>query len=91
MTNIHESLNDVLKLFILFVTCLFHTGLDWGGPRREWFDTLCTYLFDPNMSGLFKRLSDDSQGLVSNVLVIFKSVNVHTKNLSLMVLLENRS
>ncbi|XP_052269096.1 apoptosis-resistant E3 ubiquitin protein ligase 1-like isoform X1 [Dreissena polymorpha] len=39
-------------------------GLDWGGLRREWFETVCSHLFDPAMSGLFKRLSDDSQGLV---------------------------
>ncbi|XP_053395047.1 apoptosis-resistant E3 ubiquitin protein ligase 1-like [Mercenaria mercenaria] len=39
-------------------------GLDWGGLRREWFESVCTHLFDPNMSGLYRRLSDDSQGLV---------------------------
>lgn len=39
-------------------------GLDWGGLRREWFEMLCTELFDPSHSGLFKRFTEDSQGLV---------------------------
>lgn len=41
----------------------FVPGLDWGGLRREWFQLLCTELFEK--SGLFVKLSDSSQSLVS--------------------------
>ena len=43
------------------------TALDWGGVRREWFELLTAELFDPERSGLFKRLQSDNQGLVSDV------------------------
>lgn len=46
------------------ITFIGEEGLDWGGLRREWFESVCTELFDPVKSGLFTRLSDDSQGLV---------------------------
>ncbi|XP_064603718.1 apoptosis-resistant E3 ubiquitin protein ligase 1-like [Liolophura sinensis] len=39
-------------------------GLDWGGLRREWFELLCTDLFDPTESGLFTRFTDSPQALV---------------------------
>ncbi|KAG8562140.1 hypothetical protein GDO81_015601 [Engystomops pustulosus] len=38
-------------------------ALDWGGPRREWFELICKVLFDTN-NKLFTRFSDTSQGLV---------------------------
>ena len=34
-------------------------GLDWGGLSREWFQLVCTELFET--SGLFVKLSQDSQ------------------------------
>ena len=46
------------------------TGLDWGGVRREWFESVCTELFDPSASQLFRRMTDDSQGLVSTTLLL---------------------
>ncbi|KAL5008817.1 hypothetical protein ScPMuIL_014398 [Solemya velum] len=46
------------------VTFLGEEGQDWGGLKREWFEVLCTELFDPNGSKLFMRFSDSSQGLV---------------------------
>lgn len=39
-------------------------GLDWGGLRREWFELLCTELFDPANSDFFHRFTSDTQGLV---------------------------
>uniref|UniRef100_A0A4W4F4W2 Apoptosis-resistant E3 ubiquitin protein ligase 1 n=1 Tax=Electrophorus electricus TaxID=8005 RepID=A0A4W4F4W2_ELEEL len=38
-------------------------ALDWGGPRREWFELVCKTLFDTN-NQLFTRFSDNNQGLV---------------------------
>uniref|UniRef100_A0A8C1I9W7 HECT-type E3 ubiquitin transferase n=1 Tax=Cyprinus carpio TaxID=7962 RepID=A0A8C1I9W7_CYPCA len=38
-------------------------ALDWGGPRREWFELICKALFDTN-NQLFTRFSDNNQGLV---------------------------
>ncbi|XP_064881770.1 apoptosis-resistant E3 ubiquitin protein ligase 1 [Oncorhynchus nerka] len=38
-------------------------ALDWGGPRREWFELVCKTLFDTT-NQLFTRFSDDNQGLV---------------------------
>lgn len=38
-------------------------GLDWGGLRREWFEVLCSALFDPE-NQLFHRFKNDKQGLV---------------------------
>ncbi|KAE8585976.1 hypothetical protein XENTR_v10021516 [Xenopus tropicalis] len=38
-------------------------ALDWGGPRREWFELICKTLFDTN-NQLFIRFSDSNQGLV---------------------------
>ncbi|KAG7282457.1 hypothetical protein CRUP_018174, partial [Coryphaenoides rupestris] len=38
-------------------------ALDWGGPRREWFELICKTLFDTS-NQLFTRFSDSNQGLV---------------------------
>ncbi|XP_055496102.1 apoptosis-resistant E3 ubiquitin protein ligase 1 isoform X2 [Leucoraja erinacea] len=38
-------------------------ALDWGGPRREWFELTCKALFDP-INALFMYFSDNNQGLV---------------------------
>ncbi|KAM8921191.1 apoptosis-resistant E3 ubiquitin protein ligase 1 [Pelodytes ibericus] len=38
-------------------------ALDWGGPRREWFELICKCLFDTN-NQLFTRFCDTNQGLV---------------------------
>lgn len=38
-------------------------ALDWGGPRREWFELICKTLFDTS-NHLFTRFSDNNQGLV---------------------------
>ncbi|XP_052769261.1 apoptosis-resistant E3 ubiquitin protein ligase 1-like isoform X1 [Mya arenaria] len=46
------------------ITFIGEQGLDWGGLRREWFETVCVHLFDPSVAGLFCRPSEDSQGLV---------------------------
>lgn len=51
-------LNELLGEF------LFVLALDWGGPRREWFELVCKNLFDTN-NQLFTRFSDNNQGLVS--------------------------
>ncbi|XP_076442500.1 apoptosis-resistant E3 ubiquitin protein ligase 1-like isoform X1 [Babylonia areolata] len=58
----HFDLSDWCRLFE--VSFLGEEGLDWGGLRREWFELLCTQLFDPSQSGLFMRFSTSSQGLV---------------------------
>ena len=49
---------------ILHLFCVL-AALDWGGVRREWFELLSTELFEPERTGLFKRLQSDNQGLVS--------------------------
>ncbi|XP_057228810.1 apoptosis-resistant E3 ubiquitin protein ligase 1 isoform X2 [Malurus melanocephalus] len=38
-------------------------ALDWGGPRREWFELICKALFDTT-NQLFTRFSDNNQALV---------------------------
>uniref|UniRef100_A0A3B5LTY4 HECT-type E3 ubiquitin transferase n=2 Tax=Xiphophorus couchianus TaxID=32473 RepID=A0A3B5LTY4_9TELE len=38
-------------------------ALDWGGPRREWFELICKALFDTS-NQLFTRFSENNQGLV---------------------------
>lgn len=38
-------------------------ALDWGGPRREWFELICKALFDTS-NELFARFSDTNQALV---------------------------
>lgn len=59
----HFDISDWCRNFEILFTG--EEGLDWGGLRREWFELLCTELFDPNCSGLFRRFAeDDSQGLV---------------------------
>ncbi|XP_069493738.1 apoptosis-resistant E3 ubiquitin protein ligase 1 isoform X2 [Ambystoma mexicanum] len=37
-------------------------ALDWGGPRREWFELICKALFDTS-NQLFARFSDTNQAL----------------------------
>ncbi|KAL3213907.1 hypothetical protein MRX96_007313 [Rhipicephalus microplus] len=45
------------------ITFVGEQGLDWGGLRREWFEILCSALFDPE-NQLFHRFKNDKQGLV---------------------------
>lgn len=47
-----------------FLFLLHFAALDWGGPRREWFELICKALFDTT-SQLFTRFSDNNQALVS--------------------------
>ncbi|EEC07756.1 ubiquitin protein ligase, putative, partial [Ixodes scapularis] len=55
------STSDWCKNFeIIF---LGEQGLDWGGLQREWFEVLCSALFDPE-NQLFHRFKNDKQGLV---------------------------
>ncbi|XP_064623307.1 apoptosis-resistant E3 ubiquitin protein ligase 1-like isoform X2 [Lineus longissimus] len=58
----HFSTSDWCKNFE--VTFTGEPGVDWGGLRREWFEIVCTNLFDPMGSGLFRRFVEDNQGLV---------------------------
>lgn len=58
----HFDLGDWCRL--LEVSFVGEEGLDWGGLRREWFELLCTELFDPSRSGLFMRFSNSPQALV---------------------------
>ena len=55
----------ISSIVVILDLCCCVTGLDWGGVRREWFESVCTELFDPSASQLFRRMSEDSQGLVS--------------------------
>lgn len=55
------STSDWCKSFE--ITFLGEQGLDWGGLRREWFEILCSALFDPE-NLLFHRFKNDKQGLV---------------------------
>lgn len=45
-------------------------ALDWGGPRREWFELICKTLFDTS-NQLFTRFSDNNQGLVNLLFLIY--------------------
>lgn len=47
-----------------FLFLLYFPALDWGGPRREWFELICKALFDTT-NQLFTRFSDTNQALVS--------------------------
>lgn len=49
-------------------------ALDWGGPRREWFELICKALFDTT-SQLFTRFSDNNQALVSLQFSVLNSPN----------------
>lgn len=71
----HFDLGDWCRL--LEVSFVGEEGLDWGGLRREWFELLCTELFDPSRSGLFMRFSNSPQALVSDVCVILLSVIIN--------------
>lgn len=55
------STSDWCKSFE--ITFMGEQGLDWGGLRREWFEILCSALFDPE-NQLFHRFKNDKQGLV---------------------------
>uniref|UniRef100_UPI00358E8D0A apoptosis-resistant E3 ubiquitin protein ligase 1 isoform X2 n=1 Tax=Myxine glutinosa TaxID=7769 RepID=UPI00358E8D0A len=55
------SANDWLKNFeIRFKN---EEAMDFGGPRREWFEKICKALFDP-ANNLFVSLQDTNQALV---------------------------
>lgn len=58
-------------------------ALDWGGPRREWFELICKALFDTS-SQLFTRFSDNNQALVS---LQFPVLNSQIKTLYIGMLL----
>ncbi|XP_062549284.1 apoptosis-resistant E3 ubiquitin protein ligase 1 isoform X2 [Armigeres subalbatus] len=45
------------------VTFQGEQGIDWGGLRREWFELICSALFDPR-GGLFCTFHDKRQALV---------------------------
>lgn len=45
------------------VTFQGEQGIDWGGLRREWFELICSSLFDPRC-GLFNGFHDKRQALV---------------------------
>lgn len=45
------------------VTFQGEQGIDWGGLRREWFELVCSALFD-SRSGLFCTFHDKHQALV---------------------------
>lgn len=45
------------------VTFTGEQGIDWGGLRREWFELICSSLFDPR-GGLFCTFHDKHQALV---------------------------
>lgn len=45
------------------ITFIGEQGLDWGGLRREWFELVCSSLFDPE-NELFHCFKNDKQGLV---------------------------
>ncbi|XP_037957944.1 apoptosis-resistant E3 ubiquitin protein ligase 1 isoform X2 [Teleopsis dalmanni] len=45
------------------VTFFGEQGIDWGGLRREWFELICSALFDPR-GGLFCSFHDKHQALV---------------------------
>ncbi|KAG8182939.1 hypothetical protein JTE90_010568 [Oedothorax gibbosus] len=45
------------------VTFIGEEGIDWGGLRREWFELICSSLFDPE-NFLFHSFNSDKQGLV---------------------------
>ncbi|ETE69785.1 hypothetical protein L345_04409, partial [Ophiophagus hannah] len=55
------SVSDWSKNFE--VTFQDEEALDWGGPRREWFELICKVLFDTT-NQLFTRFSDNNQALI---------------------------
>lgn len=59
--------NNIKKIsrLLFFLWLFFSVALDWGGPRREWFELICKTLFDTS-NQLFTRFSDNNQGLVSH-------------------------
>ncbi|KAG8126323.1 putative Protein KIAA0317-like protein [Naja naja] len=59
------SVSDWSKNFE--VTFQDEEALDWGGPRREWFELICKVLFDTT-NQLFTRFSDNNQALVVELL-----------------------
>uniref|UniRef100_A0A8C4WWT8 HECT-type E3 ubiquitin transferase n=2 Tax=Eptatretus burgeri TaxID=7764 RepID=A0A8C4WWT8_EPTBU len=60
-TTSNFSANDWLKNFeIRFKN---EEAMDFGGPRREWFEKICKALFDP-ANNLFVSFQDTNQALV---------------------------
>ncbi|KAL7992563.1 hypothetical protein Chor_016819 [Crotalus horridus] len=59
------SVSDWSKNFE--VTFQDEEALDWGGPRREWFELICKVLFDTT-NQLFTRFSDNNQALIVELL-----------------------
>ncbi|XP_021704031.1 apoptosis-resistant E3 ubiquitin protein ligase 1 isoform X1 [Aedes aegypti] len=57
----HFSVSDWCGNFE--VTFQGEQGIDWGGLRREWFELICSALFDPR-GGLFCTFHDKRQALV---------------------------
>ncbi|CAL1275254.1 unnamed protein product [Larinioides sclopetarius] len=55
------SVSDWCKNFE--ITFIGEEGIDWGGLRREWFELVCSALFDPE-NLLFHSFKSDKQGLV---------------------------
>ncbi|GFS85021.1 apoptosis-resistant E3 ubiquitin protein ligase 1 [Trichonephila clavipes] len=55
------SVSDWCKNFE--ITFVGEEGIDWGGLRREWFELVCSSLFDPE-NLLFHSFKSDKQGLV---------------------------
>jgi hypothetical protein len=68
---------EVVQIMKVYYMYNIFVGLDWGGLRREWFESVCTQLFDPSISGLYRRFSDDSQGLVSRNTGIYFYISLH--------------
>lgn len=69
-----EALNSCTKHCTYF--CYPFAALDWGGPRREWFELICKTLFDTS-NQLFTRFSDNNQGLVSFLFIFLNKFHVH--------------
>ncbi|XP_060803597.1 apoptosis-resistant E3 ubiquitin protein ligase 1 [Amyelois transitella] len=57
----HFTVQDWCKNFD--VTFQGEQGVDWGGPRREWFSLVCGQLFSSRF-GLFVSFHDSPAGLV---------------------------
>lgn len=62
--SVNKQINPIYRLICSVCVWLCLLALDWGGPRREWFELICKALFDTN-NQLFTRFSDNNQGLVS--------------------------
>ncbi|KFM69498.1 hypothetical protein X975_06284, partial [Stegodyphus mimosarum] len=58
------SVSDWCKNFE--ITFVGEEGLDWGGLRKEWFELVCSSLFD-HENLLFHTFKSDKQGLVTTM------------------------